>query len=386
MRKSHVELLRIIGCLIVIGCHTCLSLQIGGTYNYVRILVSCLFADGAGVFFLITGFFLFKKGNYGSTLVKTVKRVVIPLTLYHLFVFYFYDFLFGDVSLVESIKHTAEEYRLPLENAIRFNDPFPTQYHLWYMYTYIFIMILFPILKSFADYLDKDIKHVRVFIIVSLAFLAVNQFTQNELFGFYHHTTHIFLPASLLVIYGHILYKNRSRFLSKQWTLVSISAFLVLNLLRAAAQYILFLKEPNNVYLFWYSAFGVLCQMSLAIFILSFLARSESREKEHNIDKACTIRKESIASRAVCAVSSLTFSVYLIHPLVITALDKYNLRYMIFEKLSVLPEFLVSFLYVVVCTAIIVAITLVIVLALKLIVIAVKKGYSATKSILCSKK
>ncbi|MFQ6866632.1 hypothetical protein [Blautia sp.] len=57
-RDSAVELLRLLGCLIVIGVHTCLGAMVNGNYDFSRTFIACLLADGVAIFWFITGFFL----------------------------------------------------------------------------------------------------------------------------------------------------------------------------------------------------------------------------------------------------------------------------------------------------------------------------------------
>lgn len=59
-RDVSIELVRIIACLIIVGVHTLLSAQINGSYSNRRIFLSCLFADGVAIFWMISGCFLFQ--------------------------------------------------------------------------------------------------------------------------------------------------------------------------------------------------------------------------------------------------------------------------------------------------------------------------------------
>ena len=54
-RDPAIELARLFGCLIVIECHTYLSIKINNQYDKSRLFIGLLFADGVTVFWLICG-------------------------------------------------------------------------------------------------------------------------------------------------------------------------------------------------------------------------------------------------------------------------------------------------------------------------------------------
>lgn len=47
-RDPAIELARLFGCLIVIGCHTYLQPGTDGVYDFSRLLIAMFFADGGG--------------------------------------------------------------------------------------------------------------------------------------------------------------------------------------------------------------------------------------------------------------------------------------------------------------------------------------------------
>ena len=59
-KDTGVELGRIFGCLIVIGCHTYLPIVIHDNYDMSRTLVAMFCSDGVAIFWLILGFFPFQ--------------------------------------------------------------------------------------------------------------------------------------------------------------------------------------------------------------------------------------------------------------------------------------------------------------------------------------
>lgn len=159
-RDSSVELAKIFGSLIVIGVHTCLSSVVDGAYDLSRVFISCVLADGVAVFWLITVFFYFNN-TYEKILRKSLKSIGIPMLVFSVFSFYFSACVLYDAPLIQSLYHTREEYISVLKTLLTWNNPVPCGSHLWYLYTYILLIVIFPILKSFVDYLN-DAPKIRV--------------------------------------------------------------------------------------------------------------------------------------------------------------------------------------------------------------------------------
>ena len=111
-RNTAIELMRIVGCLCVIACYINPGpLKHGVAYNS-QIFITCLIADGVAMFWFITGCFLFREDfNYQNTLSHFGKKVGIPVGIFSLFIFYFYDFVISGASIFESLNTTRSEER-----------------------------------------------------------------------------------------------------------------------------------------------------------------------------------------------------------------------------------------------------------------------------------
>lgn len=84
-RDQRVELCRIIACIMVVAIHINLSYVINNKIIASRLFWSCLCADAVSVFWLISGFFIYKKFNYKHILKRTVISICFPLLLINLF-------------------------------------------------------------------------------------------------------------------------------------------------------------------------------------------------------------------------------------------------------------------------------------------------------------
>ena len=149
-RDSSVELSRIIGSLIVVGVHVCLPAFTEMGCDRSRLFISCLVADGVAVFWLITGCFLFQNTSYVKLIKRTGKHIVIPMAVLSVFIFYFGDFLQRGTSLADSVMHPLSDYKEVVKSLFMWTNPVGDLGHLWYLYVYILVILIFPVLKSFV--------------------------------------------------------------------------------------------------------------------------------------------------------------------------------------------------------------------------------------------
>jgi surface polysaccharide O-acyltransferase-like enzyme len=318
-RNPAVELIRIIGCMIVIGCHTCLSTTISGRWDNSRTFLAMVFADGVAVFWVIAGFYFFKNNSYVKVFKHAFKNIFIPMLLLGIFVFYLGDFVMRGASLKESITHSLSDYINVGKTFITWTNPFSDCGHTWYIYAYMLIILIFPILKCFADFLDEDVKREICFLIVSFAFLIVNDITKNTLAGFSHHSINAMIPAAIEILWGHILFRHKEYFTNRRFIPTSLIAFVVLNLFRTWIQ--LQRAEGENVdksIMYWYSSIGLICALCIAIFCFSLI---------QNLD----------ATRSnifICKIASYTFPIYLIHIVIRNVLNNYGVQGKLQDALS----------------------------------------------------
>lgn len=319
-RDVSVEVARVIGCLIVIGCHVYPSIVVEGRCILNRLFLACLMADGVAIFWLVMGFFLFNNTSYSKLIKKTVRNIAIPMIIFSIVVFFFSDWINGNLSLWKSVCHTKDEYVSLIKNLLLWRNPVAGCDHLWYLYVYFLIILIFPVLKAFTKYLDEDPTHEKWFLIISFCFLLLNDLTRNGMAQFSHVTINALVPASIEVVWGHILYRHKERIAGKKCILISMTGFVIFNLIRTAIQWNRYVKLPdrNELILYWYSSFGILCALCIAIFVF---AMHKAWENE-------------ILTKIICCVSSCTFVIYMIQYLSMGILTRlgyqeiyYNLIY-----------------------------------------------------------
>ncbi|MDO5139635.1 MAG: acyltransferase, partial [Oscillospiraceae bacterium] len=258
-RDSRIEALRILCCLCVIALHCKPNSVVNGAPVFFRYLFSNLIADPVSIFLLITGFFFVNKDSYLDSIKKNLKRIFLPLLFYTIVVIV----ISGGFSSVTSFKESLFALGKCL---ITWTPHIHNTGHLWYLYVHLLIVLLSPLIK----YLLAKIKPNKYVELLTIALILVlfwlNDLSGNNMFRCSQLPITSLIPGILLVIMGNKAYdlvkKNASwkRFL---WVFVFI--YLGLNFYRAD------LLTKGNIQMSdaTFSLMGVVCALSVALFVLS---------------------------------------------------------------------------------------------------------------------
>ena len=319
MKKDPaVELARIFGCLLVVGVH-CWINNFGvaiqsksGTY------IACIFADGVAVFWIISGFFMYKNYSYKQTLKRTIKSIVIPMLLLSAAMFFVLNnYLNGNGW--HFILHSKDDYKWILNSLLIWTNPVDRLGHFWYLYVYILLMLCSPVIAAFIKYLEEDTKREKLFLVLTFLLLVWNDLSNNQMGRFEHHAFAGAFPAAIESVWGYLLYKYRDRLRKRRYIFISVGAFLGLNVLRMVIQLGRYhrIQDTATYILYWFSSIGLLC--AICVIVFSFAAIHS--------------RKATVVNRVICWLASYTFSIYLLHPVVNSFLDMYEVRSRLSEAL-----------------------------------------------------
>lgn len=319
MKKDPaVELARIFGCLLVVGVH-CWINNFGvaiqsksGTY------IACIFADGVAVFWIISRFFMYKNYSYKQTLKRTIKSIVIPMLLLSAAMFFVLNnYLNGNGW--HFILHSKDDYKWILNSLLIWTNPVDRLGHFWYLYVYILLMLCSPVIAAFIKYLEEDTKREKIFLVLTFLLLVWNDLSNNQMGRFEHHAFAGAFPAAIESVWGYLLYKYRDRLRKRRYIFISVGAFLGLNVLRMAIQLGRYhrIQDTATYILYWFSSIGLLC--AICVIVFSFAAIHS--------------RKATVVNRVICWLASYTFSIYLLHPVVNSFLDMYEVRSRLSEAL-----------------------------------------------------
>ena len=338
-RDVGVELARVLACLIVIGVHVKLPSLVGSSYDYGRILISCILSDGVALFWFISGFFLFDSTSFQKVLKRMLTRVLAPA-----FAVGVVSFLLQGVlhyGILGAIVRPASDYFAIIWGLLCWENPFELAPHLWYVFAYALVILGFPILKLFSDYLCEQPRRERTFVLVAIALLGINDLTRNATLEFSHHGLAAAAPAALEMLCGRIVYRHRAQLTEKLPLMVLAPlVFLTTNAVRAAIQLYDYQTDPSIIHISrWYSVSAIICVLCVFVFCFSWGKKKRGPATE----------------RLVVQLGSYTFPVYLIHYLVLGFFDNLGVSRLLQAILPIAGHGALSFVFAIVYTALMIA-------------------------------
>lgn len=294
-RNAAVELLRIFGCLMVIGNHLYLS-PAEAPEDLFRMLFAALVMDGVAVFFVILGFFYFS-GEYGKSLKKVWWKVLVPALVFTALMFYFGRFITG-TPFLESISRAPYEYKAELLNLLKWKPSEGTP-HLWYVYVYVVVILLLPAFRGLRDFVLKWKWGDLVLFGILFAALVANDLLQNQLLEEAHHALQGALTAFAFVFAGDVLWRRKETIEKSAFGLLGLAGTIIVLVLRVLLQYLDLMHGHRLVDPMFYStSFGFAGTVCFTVFVLWLFKRLEERPR---------------ISAVIRHLGSRTFYVYVCH-------------------------------------------------------------------------
>lgn len=290
-RDSRVETLRMLACFAVLVLHFKPNTFVNGQRVLSRTFVTCICTDAVGIFLMITGFFFFRKQKYTVKLADCAKKILLPTMVYTAFVAFIYPLLSGlAVDWADMARQLAT-------SIFTWNPIIHNAQHLWYMYLYCMIVVMYPLLNIIKGKLLVNNCRKMLFLMGTFALLYANDYTNNNIFHCEMVPLTVFIPGCLFVISGGIVYQYRQMFEGKILPFVAgVGMFLAVNATRSIHMQKLLNTDVTQTHLYgWYTSAGFLCAVSLAVAVLSL--------------KPFTVR-------TINTIAATTMDVYILHPLV----------------------------------------------------------------------
>lgn len=332
---AFVDVLRILACITVVACH-CRFYLPGDNNTKMRVLLAAFTADGVSIFWMITGMFYFRDMPYKERVKKMFKRIVLPILIMSFIIFYFNEFLIGNTSLIGSIMHPLRDYKILLKDYIFTWTPIKYLGHLWYLYTYIILVLLHPVLNKIREYIDTlDYKKVILFM---FAILLLNDISLNKLLTLSLHGTTALIASLFFFFTGYLLYKNNDKIRDKE-IIKYIIIFVITNGIRGVCSYLVLRENVEcRELLKWYSSFGLVSTVSIYMIIRNIMSKITVDDVGNAILKHC---------------SKLTLYIYLVHCNVMYVMDYRGISsYLLIKSKNIIVYLILYFLivFVVSCT------------------------------------
>lgn len=327
-RDASVDLIRIVACLFVIATH--MSLQVlNQAYNRIdwsRLLEKSFLADGVPLFLMITGFFIANGRSYKKIWKQTAVKVLLPSIIYILFTQIFYMFIINKESIVWCIQNIVNSLNpiLILKGIVTGNMATINGLceHLWYVLTYVKIIIWVPLLWLICMNEKNSILARRIVIIAGILaaiITDIQRFTVLPEIGFIK-VFNIVDRSILYVLLGYELFVHKDKLKgNKKVFIISSIVFLFINFIRykIEVQYMVVNSFTDIVgretFIGWKdTCISIISGLALFAGIYSIKINNE------------------FLSKIILWIADKTFGIYLIHYLIIAKVDLY--KFEIFEK------------------------------------------------------
>lgn len=324
-RNVKIEIIRLIACFAVIWYHIReLPFKSNGELSETAVFFECICTICVMTFFLITGFFIYnKKGNIIDDWLKMLKKffinIFIPFIIICIITLIFHDYLISKNSFVYCIKNININYIAEkLWLSIKTFDvaPLPgTAAHLWYIYSYAIIIIVYPITRYVLTKMPKCIGYIIILILTIC--MVINDYhlyfgdpTYNKIFQIIHKP--IYYSACGYVLYNDIIKKyidnkeitNKTFIINKKIFFISIFVYIVTFVLLFLTQVGYDLGTNNGyVYTSWLSLYSLVLTTAFILIIYNINVERFLNDKIKN---------------TIYFLSSKTLGIYLVHYLIIT--------------------------------------------------------------------
>lgn len=308
-RDINVDFIRVMACLLVICVHIDGMGLVG--VDKSKILWTVLFGDGVAFFFMLMGFFMFQNRSFLKLLKKTCLHILLPAFLVMLLSRMFYPWVMNQSSFGHCFTFEGFDAYNLLVCLLNWTTGAYNCQHLWYIFTYFQVILLFPFLKLLCPGLqdaeaNRKTKKARWYLmILTLVGLLINDI--QAYFTLYAPIT-AYLPFAVPAVYavtGYTIYENKEKIKSDKRIPICFGILaLVAEVIRYILQVRLYERDlASNYYLFWNVglAYVVTASMIIVIMAISF--------------------KEGAFGHAITYLGSLTFWIYLLHYNVIPFLD-----------------------------------------------------------------
>ena len=217
-RDVSIDFIRIIACILVVGTHCCLQAfnEYYHEVDWSRLFEKCFLTDGVPIFFMITGFFIANGRSYKKIWKSTLFKVIIPTLIYVLFAQVFFMFIINKESLLWCFKNFFVNLNIRgIFQSVLTTNTAPINSlceHLWYIFSYIKIVIWIPILWLLCREEKRAIfarRMVLLFGIIGMTLIDIQRFAK---FSFGEIRLLQFVDRELIyVILGYELFVNKDR-------------------------------------------------------------------------------------------------------------------------------------------------------------------------------
>ena len=349
IRDLKVEILRVIASIVVVCYHIrSLPYKIDNTVSETNVMIECFCSICVLTFFLISGFYIYNKnGNIFKDWFDILKnffiKIFIPFYLLVTISLVFNDFFLSSKTLYQCIKNfdLKNYFNLIYIGFKNFNvNSWPgTSAHLWYVFSYLLILLVYPINRLFLTKTNKYIIYIFLLIITLLHILNDYLIFNENVFIQYFFD--IFKKPIYFSEVGFVLYNDFiKKYLIKkdsQHFIINRKIFIFGLVLYVYSIVILFIVQYNyytfvrGVYTYtsWLSSIALFETIGFIILIYCINFEKIFNEKLTNI---------------IYFISKRTLGIYLIHYFIVVKLYSLQLQNFFYNRIRTLFGHILYFL------------------------------------------
>jgi surface polysaccharide O-acyltransferase-like enzyme len=299
MRKNiSIDSMRILAAFAVVVIHVS-SYYINDVIvvNYQSWVFGTVFNSfsrwSVPMFILISGALLINKKSHQNVILfykNRIKKILIPLVFWSVFFITFSMYITNFFSIKDIVA------RLFIGE---------TYYHLWYLFLIVGIYAVTPVISLvYANFTQKEriVSIISIFIASAINSVWVRYFGQNQQFFFFK-----FLPFLGYFMVGKELFTSKlpfNKYIYLMWWFLSS---ILIATMTGLLKYINF--NITTLFYDYLNPLVVIQSISLYIFMIKFTAE---------------IKFTAQLKNTILLLSSLTFGIYIIHPIFIDLVIKNN--------------------------------------------------------------
>ena len=320
-RDASIELIRIVACITVVLIHLSLNVfdQYHSQVDWSRLFEKCFFTDGVPLFYMIIGFFIANGRSYKKIWKSTLKKIVVPVLFYIGFAQIFYMFIINKQSIGWCLQNAITNLNIPgffrtimTGDVVHINSLCA---HLWYIISYLKIMIWIPVLWLLCKEEDNSKLARRIVIafgVIAMVITDIQRFVTLPIGAV--NVFEMVNPDILYVLLGYELFVHKDKIKNnKKLCLISALVFVLINVIRykIEMQYMVI----NNFYeiagrasfVEWrYTSLNIISGLAMFMALYSFDIRNEK------------------LSKIINWIADKTFGIYLVHYLILAKIDLYK--------------------------------------------------------------
>ena len=320
---SSIDMLRIIACLFVIIIHVMTGDLINSSIDWQALTIHCIVADAVAIFFSITGFLWFRYDrSYKSILLNFGRKIAVPTIITVIVSQVFYKWINST-----SWTFTVDLLSIPDLNAI-LNGIFQHNTGLWndlsdiywYVLEYAFICLWFPAIKAIVSNKNGERIILAVIFWTSLNLLIRDGLLVLSTIGI-DYPLYTYTPVSIpviMVLVGYIMFKRIQHISLKCSLKLSVFIYIFLIMMRILLQGILYkYKLTQMVFVRYDCGLSIFTVFSLYVLIWNI-----------------NLSKYAFLSGILGLISPQTFTIYLIHYMIVRKSNAVGILEMIRIKIN----------------------------------------------------